>query len=505
MISKSEYGVIVGTLEKLIRNRKSEIEKISVTDEMLEFFSKQKIMMFLEPFIDQKKSEKTYMYVQKIKKVTCTRLTELHLIDEICRKNGINYIVIKGIPLSIILYGNSFCRESHDIDILVPDEEVFHLARLLHEQGYRQETAGVDPNNEVGNLFDENFYQFRSNFYEVMMSKQIEDVKIEIEIKRASSAIQQKDINGFLKHTKRLDFGQYGSVVTNDTIYTFLHLIANVYGNSETFKGLSSIRLRDFFDVASFYYNKKDQLDWDKILRISQELCITHKFYAVFCNINVLWPEMIAQEDVQRFASSNWIYDWTGNERGELVQWDRDLPSRIYDKVEHRRSFIRGTKRKCYSTDNTNYSSPFYLGDFIEIFNYEGTIQYFTCSFNKRNNKICFVIKKKEMDRKKNYKIRIDFLVSDLDMEELEKGFEVQIIGKKKVLFNGKEVGFEESDTILLEFDIQEECSWEIDGKRITCFQIGIAEQLENGYYQGKGKYPDFLNWGVDPWVLVLQ
>ena len=52
--------------------------------------------------------------------------------------NDIDYVIIKGEPLSMLAYGYFGCRTSHDIDILIDRKNVSILDQILNKHGFYQ-------------------------------------------------------------------------------------------------------------------------------------------------------------------------------------------------------------------------------------------------------------------------------------------------------------------------------------------------------------------------------
>ena len=65
------------------------------------------------------------------------QLAGLRQATELLASNGIPALVLKGLPLSVRLYGTPLARDCIDIDLLVPPDTVAHAARVLSRGGWQ--------------------------------------------------------------------------------------------------------------------------------------------------------------------------------------------------------------------------------------------------------------------------------------------------------------------------------------------------------------------------------
>lgn len=74
-------------------------------------------------------------------------LTQMHVlleIEAIFSRASIPFIVLKGLLLSLRLYGDVGVRQSGDIDLLIAEENLLTTDRLLREKGYRSSIMSLD-------------------------------------------------------------------------------------------------------------------------------------------------------------------------------------------------------------------------------------------------------------------------------------------------------------------------------------------------------------------------
>jgi len=68
-------------------------------------------------------------------------------VIQLLQREGLAAIVLKGTALAETVYGNPVLRHCHDIDILLPDDELSHAANLLTSLGFQR----VNPNSQKRN------------------------------------------------------------------------------------------------------------------------------------------------------------------------------------------------------------------------------------------------------------------------------------------------------------------------------------------------------------------
>ena len=257
-------------------------------------------------------------------------LKELFRLDRLFRNNKLSYILMKGIPLSQQIYADCFARMSSDIDILIDEEKMKEAYGLLKELGYRQHVY-FDENGTLVTI-DKDSSIYGDLDHEIKCIKKL-NIKpfAGIEIQKATTAIPIQYIDDFKSNT--VDINVNGlSVKTTNTLYSFLHLIANAYENSETIMGaLRNCGIKDYFDIMAFLkkYNKK--LDWEQICDLSEKYEIKHVFHAVLLNFCDLFGyDLIDDKIIKKFE--NWSYLTSCTSNGYTVDWVTPFSERIFNE-----------------------------------------------------------------------------------------------------------------------------------------------------------------------------
>ena len=200
---------------------------------------------------------------------------ELIEIIQLLNLNKISYVLVKGVALSSLLYNDPYMRGTGDIDIIVQDDNFDLFFELLKDKGYYR----LDGKEIVSSEVNYGIYH-----HEISMTKTINGFDIIAEVKKRSSCtssfeswwkfVTEKEINGVpLK------------VLNNDA--ELLHLFLNTFHNNESSFVSQNCRLRDYFDVA--YAIKHIDICWDNILKMAEELQVTHQIQIVLQSTSELY------------------------------------------------------------------------------------------------------------------------------------------------------------------------------------------------------------------------
>lgn len=198
-------------------------------------------------------------------------------------EHQLSYAVVKGIPLSFLLYSEPYSRGIGDVDILVRDEEFIRAFDMLLSAGYcRTQSSGL--------MVPVIYYGI--HHHEIGLVKECAPYKVFVEIKRSTSALNsfeqwwphvtQKTINGLTLNVLKDNF-------------EILHLILNAFVNNESFSVFQDCRLRDYFDVA--YAIKHVNFSWQVVLDAAEDMKVTHQIAAVLRSVKELFSAVGEQAD----------------------------------------------------------------------------------------------------------------------------------------------------------------------------------------------------------------
>lgn len=275
-------------------------------------------------------------------------MEELKYLISLSDEINIPILCIKGLPLAYQLYGNIYTRPFNDIDIVVPQRYILEFRNKLLTD-YAQMNKGVYSKDE--------YLDFVGIFHEFWLKKDInKEQSVFIEIKETSSAIDRRFINEFVKNSISIQINGV-KVRTTDVVHTFLHLCSNAYENYETMNGiLRHIRMRDLLDIKLFLNN--NNLDWEKIVKLSHKYEITHRIYCVLCYVNELFTEKIPEKIIKMFSIDSIKYNLTYcNLTGGKIEWENSVIERMFmDREQKKKIYLEKVyDREISKMDNRKY------------------------------------------------------------------------------------------------------------------------------------------------------
>lgn len=224
-----------------------------------------------------------YFADKKDKEIANTYWAESAKIIKQLSEHELSYAVVKGVPLSFLLYSEPYARGIGDVDILVKDEEFTRAFDVLISAGYyRTQSTGLK--------FPVIYYGI--HHHEIGLVKDFAPCKVYVEIKRSTSALNsfeqwwphvtQKTINGLTLNVLEDNF-------------EILHLILNAFVNNESFSVFQDCWLRDYFDVA--YAIKHVNFSWQVVLDAAEDMKVTHQIAAVLRSVKELFSAVGEQVD----------------------------------------------------------------------------------------------------------------------------------------------------------------------------------------------------------------
>ena len=177
-------------------------------------------------------------FQQRLKFNSFKQIIELKIIDLELRQQKIDYILIKGLPLSKLLYDSFSARSSKDIDIIVSELNVVKVYNLLKQFGYILTPSSLIDECGKKILDNEIYYNF---------SAYHPDRKIEIEVHWRWGQNTNYFTLTFEEALKSSRVENIDGVKVNTLSheYNFLYLIYHL-GRTEV------LRLRHFVDIDRY-------------------------------------------------------------------------------------------------------------------------------------------------------------------------------------------------------------------------------------------------------------
>lgn len=288
-------------------------------------------------------------YVKRELVNTCRFLNELRM----------PYVILKGIPQSLLLFNDANLRDCGDIDLAVPVSEFENVYKLLLEFGYKQ----------LGNNTDTLQYNYGPYFHEINLYKVIDyggaEKKVPLELKKASSAIKYK-FNLLYDNTQDLMIDSVPIKTLNNDA-TVLHLFCNAFTNNESKFIWNKSRLREYFEVA--FALKHFRFNWDNVYDLSIQMENCHTIYDVLRSVTGLYDlsEQVTEDNIVKFSPGNCSYKLTtdylisdreGHYNAGLLVRENKLPAefRIFNKDYAYHEFVKFYKAIEYSNKNSRYT-----------------------------------------------------------------------------------------------------------------------------------------------------
>ena len=334
------------------------------------FYLKNRMLMpenVREKFLKQYHKYKEYAEQQK---------TEMIKITKLFNKEKITYLVIKGIPLSQIIYDRIDYRQSTDIDILVSEEDMDLAFEMLKQLGYGFNMGIECETNEV-QLGVRPMLYYATDYFEYPCVKVMDTGMYSfVEIKKASSAITVKYIRDFIGNSVIFSIDGY-CVKTLSIEYTCLHLFANFYENIKSNKAVKKGSfLREFYDIYSFMRKNAD-MDWEMLLYKAKKYNMSHKVLFAMNLCNELYRKKVFSDDlIKRFEKNigeitdkediQFIYQWTGDVKQNV--FNKEFRIRQYNKVYEDFLLHYVKKKRLDIKKNTKWKKM--------NFHYEGEIEF---------------------------------------------------------------------------------------------------------------------------------
>lgn len=227
--------------------------------------------------------DKTYLHGNELLMAQNMHWKELTSIVNCLSNQRINYLLVKGVRLSWLMYSNPYTRGIGDIDLVIQLKDYEKAFNALISNGYVRGQAQYLKNSMA-------FYGI--HYHEVKLYKMTPNGKVRVEVKKRTSAtnsfelwwhhVIQKTINGLTLNVLEDNF-------------EILHLILNAFVNNESFSVFQDCRLRDYFDVA--YAIKYVNFSWQVVLDAAEDMKVTHQIAAVLRSVKELFSAVGEQAD----------------------------------------------------------------------------------------------------------------------------------------------------------------------------------------------------------------
>lgn len=197
---------------------------------------------------------------------------EISRIYTHAEKEKIRFLVVKGIPLSKIIYDDENMRFANDIDILVDEDDALRMDHLLRELGYVQPVkVNWDTlSYEKSDLLDFPIMRLRhtNHFFEYyIFNNPIKKVELHKYLYFLKPHIKE-----ILWNTSRYSINESIEINIPDLFHLTILLFVNAFQNSETLYALQGrTTLRDYVDLYYFIKRFFSAMDWNHVINLMIE------------------------------------------------------------------------------------------------------------------------------------------------------------------------------------------------------------------------------------------
>lgn len=324
-------------------------------EQMLWLAFQHKIFVVLSLFRPWVRSETLQKEIDEYNSQRRHYYAEFQSIARTLNEAKIKYVVVKGVPLSCMMYGEPYLRGVGDIDYVVDESQIDHVFRLFQSLGYQQTQCDAQ---------ERPVFLYGVHHHEIEMSRYIEGICVDIELKKRTSCLP-KDFHQWWPHVRQKDFN--GTLVnTLNGNYEILHLLINTFSDNESKCMFLNCYLRPYFDVA--YMIRHVRFDWLTVLNAAEQMEMTHQVAVVLRSVAELYP--ILEEDIcdiltlisEKYGRYNQSLFYYGADKEKFTNCglvpDRPRAKLLYSIFDHDFSvfqFAKSYKATMYSKNNPDY------------------------------------------------------------------------------------------------------------------------------------------------------
>jgi hypothetical protein len=231
-------------------------------------------------------------YAKHLQRVE-NQIEVLQKISAVCAQENLRYVLLKGLALSHLVYGDFTTRQSGDMDIIVDAKDLTRCDYVMRSCGLYQ------PDWSIGQALQSRkisqFLQFQKRESLPYPSKRkahdnqlapyySNERQLKVEVHDGFAHIAPDYIRKMLWMTSVIDAG--GKVRVLDKEHTFLCLLVTAYENSETFYACidNELNLRDYIDIHSYLHNQALKPNWGKIADLIERLDLKEIVSVVHAN-----------------------------------------------------------------------------------------------------------------------------------------------------------------------------------------------------------------------------
>lgn len=267
------------------------------------------------------------------------------LLDKL-GKSGIHVILLKGVYLAEKCYNDPVERPYNDLDILIRENEVEEVFRILKANDYVQ--GEYDTNLCKIKEFDEDRLtgyaselQHYGEFLKLSNSDFFSVYPIDVH-HRLNTVFDNFSYNSELLFRRAIKENIQGVTILRLSNEDFLlHLSSHLYWHTLSIRDIISgrdMRLLSYLDVALFVLS--NNIDWEKLFSCAKEFKLENALYYVLYHCQLLFGKIVPEYVYKTWemekirANSNTIYDrwFTRDTITPVGKWSHNFIERLFDE-----------------------------------------------------------------------------------------------------------------------------------------------------------------------------
>lgn len=289
-------------------------------------------------------------HVEKINEM----VNSLRCLQILSKHEKIRFLLIKGLPISIMVYEDLYARQINDIDILVAKDDIQRIDYALRKDGYLQPYQCDWVNNKFA------FLPFTTT--------RLKESKHQYEYYKFTKYISKVEVHSYLTNFKSymqdvlwsssnviIDNCSYNTL---DLEHMCLYLFINAYDSSETYEALQKkVLLRDYMDIYECMKEYASNIDWQRFYTLMERYGFCEKYKLILNNLAEIYldePTVIYLQKIDEAMNIN---------RSFPCHIKMDFISRLFLPDQRRQLALRRLKERVYT--HRKMSNPILVLPFV--------------------------------------------------------------------------------------------------------------------------------------------
>ncbi|MFE9279619.1 nucleotidyltransferase family protein [Paenibacillus glucanolyticus] len=285
---------------------------------------------------------------------------------------GIIAVPLKGAYLNHKVYESYDIRQCGDFDVLVKEEDITSVIRVLEQHGFIQSKAR-DLNGDLipasrqlkayHRLYTHELVPFMKRVDNPLLNYIEIDVHFDI-FSRSQNHIVSLPQHELFRTATPFKINRERLLCHELSVeLNLIQISSHIYRDNTILQNILQKKdhiLRDYIDLRELIVKHKDSIEWGSLCRISTEYGVNNILYYTFYYLEQLYGELIPAEFMQAIAPQDRDYlNRYGFEEIESQVWDLPFIERLFKNRSECSDFVGLTVTKSYSNmlrqeSNTN-------------------------------------------------------------------------------------------------------------------------------------------------------